>query len=283
MRGHKHPLEIFRQNGQSFPTRDGAVPPPPVPRAEVVGAPLIQIQPRRLVKPRSGKRTPTLATSADIDPRPVKRPPARRRRVAALASAGLVLLVGVTYAVGLWPFARGGSPGSGGFRLSRGEGERSFLTDWMQKDRGDQPGGGEANGSDGVRHGPSGDGSAAPTKSGEKPADGAAKPTAPTTKEYWVVVASATLTEADRKKKPAELKALFANEEKRLKKGLGARLDAFEMQPIFTSQKKEEMVLRIGRGATQDDPRLIDLRDRVKSLGGSFKDATIRGYVPATK
>jgi hypothetical protein len=281
MRGHKHPLEIFRQNGQSFPTRDGQAPPPPAPRAEVVGAPLIQIQPKRLVKPRGGRRTPTLATSADLDPRPLKRPSNRRGRAVALASAGLVLLVGVTYAVGLWPFARGGSPGTGGLPLSRGE--RSFLTDWMQKDRGDQPGGGEANGPDGARRGPSGDGGAAPTKSGEKPADGAAGASKPAAREYWVVVASVTLTEADRKKKPAELKALFANEEKRLKKGLGARLDAFEMQPIFTSQKKEEMVLRIGRGATQDDPRLIDLRDRVKSLGGSFKDATIRGYVPATK
>ena len=55
------------------------------------------------------------------------------------------------------------------------------------------------------------------------------------------------------------------------------RLRLTELQMLVGSD------LFIGRGATQDDPRLIDLRDRVKSLGGSFKDATIRGYVPATK
>ncbi len=187
-----------------------------------------------------------------------------------------MLLVGGTYAVGLWPFAKGGAPGGGALSLSR---ERSFLTDWMQKDRsGEQPGGGEATGANGERHDGSGDGVAPTAKSGERVAD--AKTAA---KEYWVVVASVTLTDADRKKKPPELKALFANEEKRLRKGLGAKLDGFEIQPIFTNARKEEMVLRLGRGTSQDDPRLIDLRDRVKSLGGSFKEATIRGYVPAAK
>jgi len=277
MRGHKHPLEIFRQNGQTFPTRDGAAPPPPAPRAEVVGAPEIQIQPKRFAKPR--KPQPSLARSADLDPRPLA--PARSSRgglVLALVSAGLVLLVGVTYAVGLWPFAKGGTPGQGGLALSH---ERSFLTDWMQKDRGEQPGGGDAKGADDARRDASPDAAAPPApnaKGGERAAD--ARQAA---REYWVVVASVTLSEADRRKKPAELKAKFANEEKRLKKELGARLDGFEIQPVFTNAKKEEMVLRIGRGATQDDKKLIDLRDRVKSLGGSFKDATIRGYGPATK
>jgi hypothetical protein len=274
MRGHKHPLEIFRQNGQSFPTRDGAAPPPPAPRAEVVGAPEIQIQPKRFAKPR--KPQPSLARSADVDPRPLA--PARSRRgclVVTIVFAGLVLLVGAAYAVGLWPFAKGGTPGSGGLALSH---ERSFLTDWMQKDRGEQPGGGDAKGADDARRDASHDAAAPPAKAGEHAADAKSAP-----REYWVVVASVTLSEADRRKKPAELKAKFANEEKRLKKELGARLDGFEIQPVFTNAKKEEMVLRIGRGATQDDKKLVDLRDRVKSLGGSFKDATIRGYVPATK
>lgn len=274
MRGHKHPLEIFRQNGQSFPTRDGDAPPPPAPRAEVVGAPEIQIQPKRFAKPR--KPQPSLASPAAIDPRPLAPAPSRRGGLAlALVSAGLVLLVGGTYAVGLWPFARGGSPGSGGFSLSR---ERSFLPDWQQKDRGEQPGGGDAKGADDARRDASPDAAAPPAKGGDPAAN--AKSAA---REYWVVVASVTLSDADRKKKPKELLALFANEEKRLRKELGARLDGFEIQPVFTNSKKEEMVLRIGRSTKQDDKKLIDLRDRVKILGGSFKDATIRGYVPATK
>ena len=273
MRGHKHPLEIFRQNGQSFPTRDGETPPPPAPRAEVVGAPPIEIQPRRFSKPR--KPQPSLARSAEIEPRPTALPSRRGGLVVALSSVGLVLLVGVAYAVGLWPFAKGGEPGAGGLPLSNA---RPFLNDWKQKDQAEQPGGGEAAGADGARHEGTGSGVAPAAKAGERA--GGAKAAA---REYWIVVASVTLAEADRRKKPAELMALFASEEKRLRKGLGARLDGFEMQPIFTNAKKEEMVLRIGRGATQDDPRLIDLRDRVKSLGGSFKDATIRGYLPATK
>src|SRR5262249_24529294 len=154
-----------------------------------------------------------------------------------LASLGLVLLVGVAYAVGLWPFAKGGEPGAGGLPLSR---ERSFLADWMQKDRGEQPGGGSAAGADGARHDAPGHGGVPAAKAGERTTDAkAAVDAKAAAKEYWVVVASVTLTDADRKKKPPELKALFANEEKRLKKGLGARLDGFEMQPIFTNAKKE--------------------------------------------
>src|SRR5215510_5808959 len=168
MRGHKHPLEIFRQNGQSFPTRDGETPPPPAPRAEVVGAPPIEIQPRRFSKPR--KPQPSLARSADVDPRPLAPQPSHRGFAVALAlaSVGLVLLVGVTYAVGLWPFAKGGEPGAGGLPLSNA---RSFLTDWKQKDQGEQPGGGDAAGPDGARHDGPGSGVAPTAKAGERAAD----------------------------------------------------------------------------------------------------------------
>jgi hypothetical protein len=197
MRGHKHPLEIFRQNGQSFPTRDGAVPPAPVPRAEVVGAPLILIQPRRLVKPRSGKRTPTLATTADADPRPARRPPSPPR-ASALVSVGLVLLVGVTYAVGLWPFARAAHREPAG-SLSRG-GERSFLADaGCRRIGGIAAGRRGREGPDGARRGPSGD-RGADRRNGK--ARGRARPELRSRRrrEYWVVVASVTLTEADRRK-----------------------------------------------------------------------------------
>jgi hypothetical protein len=79
------------------------------------------------------------------------------------------------------------------------------------------------------------------------------------------------------------LKALFANEEKRLKEGLGARLERLR-DPADLHQPEEGRDGAAHRARRDgDDPRLIDLRDRVKSLGGSFKDATIRGYVPATK
>src|SRR5262249_44698960 len=104
-------------------------------------------------------------------------------------------------------------------------------------------------------------------------------------REYWIVVASVKLSEQERSKDFKELrKELFKSEEQKLHRGLDAEIDklGYRVQTVAINQKAGEYVLRVGGAASADDPTLVSLLAKVARLGGTFKNAKIRDYPPAT-
>jgi hypothetical protein len=282
MRGRKHPLEIFRQNGKSFiTTGEGSGPPRRTPdpeRSEDRPAVVPEPEPAELAEVEvapPGKRTKRSIVMAKSGG--AQRRAAARSRLANQwigAAAGLVLIAGLAYAAKLWLFNGSGAPSDHGMHLQREEPIRSKWPDHSLSPRNDA--------GDAVGEKQAGPGQGAPA-TGKDAKETAAK--APQTqKEYWVVAASVKLSEQDRQKNFAELrKELFKNEEQKLHRGLDADIEryGFRVQTVAINQKAGEFVLRVGCTTTADDPNLKALLAKVVKLGGSFKNALIRDYPPA--
>jgi hypothetical protein len=300
MRGRKHPLEIFRQTGKSFITMgEGSEPPPrpervePYARAgrgarigeepdpEPSDPPLEQeTGPAPVAAAPPGKRTKrsiVMAKSGGAQRRAAARSRLVRQWVGA--AAGLVLITGLAYAAKLWLFNGRGAPSDHGLHLQRDE---SIQEKWPDHTLPPGNAAGDAAGERPESAGQGGPSTANAKESGSKEpaAKGAAK-----AKEYWVVAASVKLSEQERSKNLSELrKVLFKNEEKTLHRGLDAEIErcGFRVQTVATNQKAGEFVLRVGCATTADDANLKSLLAKVIKLGGSFKNALIRDYPPAT-
>jgi hypothetical protein len=300
MRGRKHPLEIFRQNGDSFLTlREGQEAPrrskSPARNEEARdearrnddGRGREAARPEREAPRESDekgaaagppgkapKRAPILARSGGAQ----RRPAASRRLVgrSVVALLGLVLLGGLAYAVKLRFFSGSGAPSDRGLTLQRDESIRSQWPDHALPKKAEEtsPGGG---GSAGVE-------AAAAAKGQKEPAAKAPARGPEKKREYWIVAASVKLSEQERSKTLPELrKELFKNEEQKLHRSLDAEIErlGFRVQTVATNQKAGEFVLRVGCAAGADDANLKSLLAKVTRLGGSFKNAMIRDYPPA--
>jgi hypothetical protein len=279
MRGRKHPLEIFRQNGDEFLTlRNGqeAARRSAKPVREEREPPREAEEPAAASPPpgKKAKREIVMARSGAVQ----RRAAGGGRRVGRwlFALGGLVLVAGLAYAVKLRFFRGSGAPSSHDVTLQRDEAIQSKWPDHaLPQQAGESPAAG--------RESSVGDAAAA----GKSPKEAAAKapPKASEKKrEYWIVVASVKLSEQERGKNVAELrKELFKNEEQKLHRGLDAEIDrlGFRVQTVAINQKAGEYVLRVGCGASADDPNLKALLAKVAGLGGTFKKATIRDYPPA--
>jgi hypothetical protein len=205
-----------------------------------------------------------------------RRAAAHSRRVARWvgAAAGLVLIAGLSYAAKLWLFSGSGAPSDHGLKLHRDESIQSKWPDHSQQPKAESP---DAAGDK--------EGKVAGAKAPEQQSDKKKDNKNDKPKEYWVVAASVKLSEQERGKNLSELrKELFKNEELKLHKGLDADIEryGFRVQTVATNQKAGEFVLRVGNATTPDDPNLKALLAKVVKLGGSFKNALIRDYPPAT-
>jgi hypothetical protein len=285
MRGRKHPLEIFRQSGDSFLTtretpgseRRPARPErePPRDDDERDGDQRPGESQKAAVAP-PGKRTKrelVLAKSGSVQRRPAAG--GRRVRSWVYAAGGLVLVAGLAYAAKL-RFSRGnGASSDHGVTLQRDETIRSKWPDHALPANGAETKALERESAAGAAN--AGNGSKEP----------AAKPAAKAPekkREYWIVAASVKLSEQERSKPLPELrKELFKNEEQRLHRSLDAEIErlGFRVQTVATNQKTGEFVLRVGCAMTADDPDLKSLLAKVGRLGKDFKNATIRDYPPA--
>lgn len=303
----KHPLEVFREQGRRFTLKSEADPGPrersgaehdqaghagPADPAEISESE----KPRRSLRPRSASEPPAVAPepapaperrawSATGTTRNVRPPDAVPRprfnlplpRVAALL-AGLVLMVGAAYALGLWPFAAMGEAsraegGSGRPALKRWW----FLPDWADRETPSrQETAGDANEEGG------GEETTADDDAGAKPA-AAAKSAADV--EYWIVAGSVKLKAADRKSDT--WRQLFKPDEQRIRsllekepKGIAgaSEFPNFIVKPCYADAKREDILLLVGPAMSADDVALVKLLPKVKSLGERFKDARIKAY-----
>lgn len=274
MRGRKHPLEIFRQSGDSFrPAR-----PEREPQREELERDGDEPQgerPKAAVSP-PGKRTKrelVMAKSGAVQRRPAAG--GRRLRRWVYAAGGLVLVAGLAYAAKLRFFRGSGASSNHGVTLQRDEKIQSKWPDHALPAKGDETAALDR------------DGAAGEAKAGSGSKEPAAKPAAKTPekkREYWIVAASVKLSEAERSKPLPELrKELFKNEEQKLHRGLDADIEklGFRVQTVATNQKTGEFVLRVGCAMAADDPNLKSLLAKVARLGKDFKNATIRDYPPA--
>ncbi len=255
MRGRKHPLEVFRSNGREFVTRREDLE-----RNESEAVPRTR---------RSwDARVPREPVRTAVAPVPVAESPPRRSvpllRVAAVL-AGLVLLVGTTYALRLWPFAPEGAEGTGPSPLQR------IQSIW--RDPTIEP--------------PADPAASSSQQDGEKAIDrnasggGAGSKEATAAKarqdvEYWVVAASVKLT--PEMKKNDAWKERFKPDQQRLERALGKEFPTVKTQRCYADAKHDDVLLRLGPAAAADEPTLVRVLARVRALGGSFKDATIKAF-----
>jgi len=292
MRGRKHPLEVFRLSGRAFVTKpqDGIEQVgsgnPEAPsgtgrggrRRSLAAAEATASEPEPEVavkqKPRQtdpARRTWDVRLKGETD-RPV-----RSERKSTLATplpqvaavlAGLVLLVGAAYALGLWPFAPTGTAGDTSLRR--------WLRIWGEE----QPAETEdreataPEGVDGAE--PTADPEQGPTglrADGAGAGDAAAKTAVAT--EYWVVAASVKLTATNRKNDA--WKESFGSDVQRLQRELGTTFPGMRIQTCKDA-KGEGAMVRVGPAPTADDPTLARLHRRIRELGGSFKDARITRF-----
>lgn len=248
MRGRKHPLEIFRESGRSFVTREGGparVEPAEgaAERREVRGAFLARA--RAVAAEREGRRPPPDEGGEAPD---VPRPRAPRRswsssgaasvpvgRV-ALVLATLVLVVGAAYALRLGPFAPADGSGSGASRYAL----------WRN----------------------------APPEP-EEPAEAGATPeSAAADVEWWVLAASEKLTTDERR---ATWKERFGHDKQRIAKALGEEFPGLRIERA-TDPQQTEALLRVGPAAAADDPTLQAALARVRGLGGGFASAHVKKF-----
>lgn len=274
MRGRKHPLEIFRQNGDAFLTRrdDGRgreaarkerePPREPDERATAAAPP-----------GKPAKRPPVLTRSGGT----LRRPVASRRLVLRSAAAvlGLVLVGGLIYAAKLRFFSGSGAPSDHGVTLQRDESIQSKWPDHTLPAPADPtpPGDRAGAAAEAAAKGQKEPAAKAPARGPEKK------------REYWIVAASVKLSEQERSKSFQELrKELFKSEEQKLHRTLDADIEkvGFRVQTVAINQKAGEFVLRVGCAASADDANLKAMLAKVSRLGGSFKNAVIRDYPPAT-
>jgi hypothetical protein len=280
MRGRKHPLEIFRENGGEFATRRSARPvgssperapdaapeaaeessPRPEPRAERRSEPADPRKPRRTWDVRAAQaagRTPAPRGAS----KPARRAGSTPLWRAVAIVAGLVLVVGAAYALKLWPAVLRGFSGQG-TPLQKSS---SFLENW--RDPTLPPARGTEADSTHDGHGVA-DGSESGRADG--PEDHAARPASAV--ETWLVVQSAKHAKDDKK-----WIELFRPDKKKLEAALGSEFPGMSVQ-LLESPKGDEGMLCVGPGATPDDPALERLKTKVRALGTGFDTATVRKF-----
>jgi len=280
MRGRKHPLEVFRENGREFRTRgDVSSPPaeeaararpeegaprrgagrrslrPPAPRAPAADESSVAPPERRRWDVRAPRFAERLASAAQAR-RALSMPLAR----AATLLAGLVLVVGAAYALALWPFAPGDGDGEPRSPLRR---IQSIWRDPLAA----REGGTAAREPD--------EGSASVESSAQEGGPPSVRRTDPDV--TWWVVAASTKLPADAKRDDALLKR-FRPDKERLTKALGSELAGMTIQTCYGSRSRDDALLRVGPASAADDPALLRVLAKVRDLKGSFKDANIRAF-----
>ena len=296
MRGRKHPLEVFRENGRTFQTRRDAASRESPESPESIGSEPDE-PPRRSLRPRPPRPATREPASPRAAPAPIvaeEKPPARRtwdarpklqragpglRGATALSLplprvmvvlAGLVLVVGAAYALRLWPFASEGASGQDPVSL------QSPLR-WLWPDRRAETGteGAAADGAgDGAR--PEDDRSGSEqTQTGREVENGSASRPVPAI-EYWVLVASVKLTAEEAKSGARNDR--FKPDQEKIQKALAKQFPWMRTEICFGSAKREDMLLRVGPAAAADDAELLKLRDKIQALDPHFKDAYIKPY-----
>lgn len=184
-------------------------------------------------------------------------------RVGASLAAGLVLLVGVAYALSLWPFAPQDAEGDGSPVLKASNSTTSFLPKWLSPHQRDEER----------------EAAAAGEAVGDQAGDGAAVPApneagAAANAEYWVLAASEKLTAAT-KETWAER---CDSDKQRLRKALGPEFPEMRVQSCTAGAEGNVGLLRIGPASTEDDPALVRALTKVRALGDGFAQAYIKKF-----